>query len=303
MPCVLTPLHDADHDDLRALLAEAALAAEFDTMQGPQGVADLFADPFLHPALRWIARRDGAPVGFAVAFVLPGREHRWAMLRIGVAGPERRRGSGSAMLERAAREIEALEPDCRELCLGAWLPSDAAAGFAARHGFREARRFWLMERPAGPGPAEAWPAGVTARVFDGSATALADYRDAYNRSFAEHYHSIEASLDDCRAMMAAPQTDPKGVMLAYQGERCVGFCRNALYEPRGEIAVLGVVPEARGLGIGRSLLRWGVGWLARRRERITLMVDGENDSALGLYRSEGFETVRIRMVWSRPLAA
>jgi ribosomal protein S18 acetylase RimI-like enzyme len=33
------------------------------------------------------------------------------------------------------------------------------------------------------------------------------------------------------------------------------------------------------------------------------MVDGENDSALGLYRSEGFETVRIRMVWSRPVAA
>ena len=71
---------------------------------------------------------------------------------------------------------------------------------------------------------------------------------------------------------------------------------------RGEVATLGVVPEARGIGLGRALLRWGVGWLEHQAApRVTLTVDGENEGALSLYRSEGFETVRKREIWSRRL--
>ncbi|TMQ68516.1 MAG: GNAT family N-acetyltransferase [Candidatus Eisenbacteria bacterium] len=58
---------------------------------------------------------------------------------------------------------------------------------------------------------------------------------------------------------------------------------------------------ARGIGLGRALLRWAVGWLERKEApRAWLMVDGDNESALRLYRSEGFEVTRTRHVWSEP---
>ena len=69
----------------------------------------------------------------------------------------------------------------------------------------------------------------------------------------------------------------------------------------GEIAVLGTVPEARRIGLGRALLRWGVAWLEiHDAPRITLLVDGDNEQALVLYLSEEFHVARTREVWAKP---
>ena len=68
----------------------------------------------------------------------------------------------------------------------------------------------------------------------------------------------------------------------------------------GEVALVGVVPEARGIGLGRALLRWGVSWIeAREAGTVELLVDGENDGALALYLSEGFVVTETREVWRR----
>ncbi len=59
---------------------------------------------------------------------------------------------------------------------------------------------------------------------------------------------------------------------------------------RGEIAVVGLLPEWRGRGLGRQLLRWGVGYLrAAGFGEIELSVEARNARALELYRQEGFE--------------
>jgi mycothiol synthase len=59
--------------------------------------------------------------------------------------------------------------------------------------------------------------------------------------------------------------------------------------PTGEVKLVGVRREARGRGLGRELVRWGV---AAVRERgvgdVFLSVEGENAGALGLYESLGF---------------
>ena len=61
------------------------------------------------------------------------------------------------------------------------------------------------------------------------------------------------------------------------------------------------MPAARGIGLGRALLRWGVAWLERESALpVTLMVDGANEGALALYRSEGFAVTRTRRAWARP---
>src|ERR1700682_161166 len=78
----------------------------------------------------------------------------------------------------------------------------------------------------------------------------------------------------------------------------VGFCWIVLYDPgtglEGEVAELYVAAEPRGRGIGDMLVREAVKLFAERR--VTLGPD--NESAVRLYRSAGFETNRqLVMTW------
>ena len=133
---------------------------------------------------------------------------------------------------------------------------------------------------------------------------LRDWTDAYNDSFARHYRFVRSGVDIARALVAEPGFRADGLGLAYRGGACVGFCRNTLHAARGEVATVGVVRAARGIGAGRALLRWGVRWLeAAAPLPVTLLVDGANEGALGLYRSEGFAVTRTRRIWARPAAA
>ena len=290
-----------DLEALRALVRDPSMSGEFDVLQSPQAVEGWLADPYRDPALHWMAWSEGGLAGFASPFVLPGREGRFAMVRIGVHADRRRRGIGSALLRRTFDEIAARHPDVRELCVSAWLPSDPADGFAARHGFKRVRTFWLMERRGGPSAAPEWPPGITLAFHDGSERGYRDITEAYNDSFAHHYHATQLTVEDTRALFTRPGFHPEGYVLAYRAGRCVGFCRCEIHHERGEIAVLGTIGEARGIGLGRALLRWGTQWLERQRSpRITLLVDGENEGALRLYRSEGFDVARTRASWSRP---
>jgi len=290
---------------LRALARDPSLAHEFAQLQTDPGFDDMMGDPLLPPELRWIAIVDGVPAGFAFSFLAHTHGGAFAMVRIGVVERFRRRGIGTALLERAHTELHAVRDahGLYELSLSAWQPNPGAENFAARHGFRHARNFWRMERPLGPVAKPQWPAGIVMRTFDGSERALADFNDAYNRAFSNHYHYVRSTVEEARVVTRQRHFRPDGVALAYRGDACVGFCRNARYGEPGEVAVIGTVPEARGIGLGRALLRWGIAWLQDDFARpLYLMVDGENESALTLYRSEGFQVALTRLHWSRPIA-
>jgi len=174
---------------------------------------------------------------------------------------------------------------------------------AERLGYRHDRWFWLMQRyRSGAPPEPAWPEDVTVRTFDGSDAMLADWNAAYNDSFADHYRFVRSPIENTRKQAAKPGFRADGLLLAYRDGQVAGFCRNELFAGRGEIGTLGTVRAARGIGLGRALLRWGVGWLERACELpVTLLVDGENDGALSLYRSEGFEVTRTRRLWAQPV--
>ena len=182
--------------------------------------------------------------------------------------------------------------------MSAWRPNEAAAAFVRHHGYGHARTFWKMERASADLAEPEWPRGIAVRVFDGSERALSDWNEAYNASFARHYRFVPSSLELRRQIAATPHFLTDGLALAYRDGRCVGFCVNERVGKEAEIGVLGVVPDVQGLGLGRALLRWGVAWFVSRGDRsVTLRVDGENESALGLYRSEGFEVSRTRDLW------
>ena len=305
----IVPALDTAADVDRLIASDPDLAREGHGFTG-KTMNEVLADPFCLKESVLAARVDGAIAGYAYAYVLESLEAPWGLVRVGVAAEQRRRGIGSALLEAAIGVIMKARPDAHEICFGVWQPNDPATAFGARRGFEAARLMWRMDIPetrVGDAAEPKWPAGIEHRVFDGSDEAFKDWNDSYNASFASHYHYVRSSLDECYSMAALPSFRADGIMLAYRDGRCVGFCRNRAWDdpgdglgPAAEIAVLGVVHEEQGKGLGRALLRWGVRWQrASGIRRTSLMVDGLNENALSLYRSEGFEVTRTRQTWSR----
>jgi mycothiol synthase len=299
----IVPYDSRRLEELRALIREPALADEFEMMVPPGHLEEHLGDPHIAPASTFLGRAGDRTVGFGLAFVLPDPAGgAWTAIRIGVAEPYRRRGLGSRLFERVVERLAVLDVagGIHELGLGAFLPNPAAEGFAARLGFEHARWFWRMGRPSAPAPEVRWPSGIELRMLDRTEDGLADYNGAYNASFAQHYHFVPSTLETLRRRVALPDTFADGVLLAYRDGRCVGFCRNERMGPIGIIGILGTVPEVRGIGLGRAMLRWAVASFgARGFPRVGLMVDGENENALALYRSEGFEIERTRRLWRR----
>ncbi len=306
MDLKLRPFEPGDLDVLQQLLHAPGITEQYDLFAGPDGARQLLADPHTPLAGVRLAFVDGAPVGFAYAILLPGPPTAWCVLRCAVLQGFRRRGIGRA-LHDAVREFALTQtqlPGIREFGFSAWTPEPGAERLAHALGYTHDRWYWLMERPrGGTVSAPEWPAGVSVRELDLTDAALMDWNDAYNASFAEHHRFVPSPPEHVRQLMQKPGFRADGVLLAYRHGRIAGFCRNELFERRGEVGTLGTVPEARGIGLGRALLRWGVAWLERESTLpVTLLVDGANEGALSLYRSEGFEVTRTRRMWIRPAA-
>jgi len=69
-----------------------------------------------------------------------------------------------------------------------------------------------------------------------------------------------------------------------------------------ELVYLGLAKSARGKGLGRQLLRYGLRLIESRREKnITLAVDETNLPAVSLYQAEGFRSALRRVAMIRPL--
>ncbi|HEY6195011.1 MAG TPA: GNAT family N-acetyltransferase [Candidatus Eisenbacteria bacterium] len=301
MAFTLRPYTPSDLATFQALLDAPGIAGQFDTVARPGGVERILADSYTPSAGVRLAFVDGEPAGFAFPIVLPGPPAPWAALRGAVVPRFRRQGIARALHDAVVAWLEAHAP-VREQTISAWEPEPGADGFAAALGYAHDRWYWLMERPRdGTPPAPEWPAGVTVRPLDGSDAMLADWNAAYNASFEAHYRYVASPLEHAHKLVESPGFRADGVLLAYRQGRVAGFCRNELHATRGEVGTLGTVPAARGIGLGRALLRWGVGWLERESTLpVTLMVDGANDGALALYRSEGFAVTRTRHAWMRP---
>ncbi len=292
----------ADEPLLQALFDEPSIAYQYDHFTGPGGVERVFADPYIPREGMHVAFEADQMIGFAYCVLLPA-EPPWAMLRGAVHPSARRRGVGSALFETLERYVrtQSIQPGISELAIAGWEPLDAVRHMAESRGYTHERWLWLMERPRGMAvPEPTWPAGVSVRALDGSDAMLADWNDAYNQSFAEHYRYVPSPLEHVHELAAAPGFRPDGILLAYRDGQIAGFCRTEQHGDRGEIGTLGTSPGARGIGLGRALLRWGVDWLEHHTPgAITLMVDGNNEGALGLYRSEGFNVTRTRGLWKR----
>ena len=103
-------------------------------------------------------------------------------------------------------------------------------------------------------------------------------------------------MEIMRHVHARPGFEPADIAVVPAPDdagRLVGFCRTHLVDSDGkrcaEIGTLGVLPEYRGPGLGRELLRWRIHLLrSRGTGDILLAAEGRNANALRLYERTGF---------------
>ncbi|WP_375501876.1 mycothiol synthase [uncultured Jatrophihabitans sp.] len=121
---------------------------------------------------------------------------------------------------------------------------------------------------------------------------------------AFNHHPEQGGWDerDLQARMAESWFDPAGFLLAERPGALVGFHWTKIHpDGIGEVYVLGVSPDAQGLGLGRALLVRGLRHLAGRGcPAVLLYVDGDNAAAMHLYARDRFVTHDLDVQWRRP---
>ncbi len=220
----------------------------------------------------------------------------------------RRRGHGRALL-RAIRDVARRHGEAMLLL---YVPPHlrASVAFAETHGMRYHSSLWQFELPpdaAVPGPAFGEEVVTRPWAPDEDLDSWVEFHDAI---FADHPTPLPITTQLLRQVHSLPGFDPTTTLVLSPrddpGPR-IGFARVEIIDaaarpPLGLVNLLGVVPEWRGHGLGRELLRWAVADLRRRGAGpIELRVEGSNERATKLYRDHGFVPLTEWPHWAVPL--
>jgi mycothiol synthase len=280
-------------DELRADEVEQ-VGALVEAAAGADGVAPLSEHALL--ALRagrggLVARDGGTVAGYA--HLDPATDDEPAAGELVVHPDFRRRGHGRALL-RALRE-KAGGP------LRVWAHGDlpAAAGLAESEGMARVRALFQMRRPAeGPLPEPAVAEGVRLRTFEPGRDEEAWLR-VNARAFADHPEQGAWTIEDVREREEEDWFDPSGFFLAERGGELAGFHWTKVHPGGiGEVYVVGVDPDAQGLGLGRTLTLTGLHHLRDTgRTQFMLYVDESNTAAVRLYESLGFTRFAVDVMY------
>ena len=290
-------------------LASRATAAD--------GVAPLSEHPLLHlgdtageptaadPAVAHVlALDDGDLVGYAQIDL--GSETS-ASAELVVAPGARRRGIGTALLSRLG--TLAADPPRR---LTVWAHGNllAARALAAGAGLAAVRELWQMRldlavRPAADraGFTVGLPAGAAVRAF-----VPGQDEDAWlrlnARAFAHHPEQGRMTLGDLVAREREPWFDPAGLLLAERGGDLVAAVWTKVHAldegagPIGELYVVGVDPDAQGIGLGTAMTRLGVDHLeSAGLPTVVLYTEADNTAAVRTYTRAGFHRSSVDVMF------
>ncbi|WP_091108927.1 mycothiol synthase [Geodermatophilus dictyosporus] len=282
-------------DGVRPLSEEAELRLQHG---GPPGGRDVL-----------VLDDGGAPAGYArLELGAPGSGDD-AEAELVVAPAARGRGVGDTLLTR----VEELAGD-RPLRVWAHGDLPAATALATAHGYTRARVLLQMRRPLTDDdlePRAALPADVRVAAYRPGRDGPAWLR-VNARAFAAHPEQGSWTPEDLRLREAEPWFDPAGFLLAWRGDPDAGGTLlgshwtkvhppgDAGPDPVGEVYVLGIDPDAQGLGLGRALTDRGLAHLrARGLEQVLLYVEEDNLAAVRLYEGRGFSRYAVDISWRR----
>jgi mycothiol synthase len=249
------------------------------------------------PAVHLLIYADRQLVGYAHVDTTDAVEG--ASAELAVHPMFRRHGLGRALVEAAATAAAEHDPRGR---LRLWAHGDhpSAAALAMSMGFERHRVLFQMRRSLlAPVPAADLPEGVALRAFRPGSDDEAWVR-VNARAFADHPDQGRWTTEDLRVRMTEPWFDPAGFLLADRAGALLGFHWTKVHglehqgddhdhDPIGEVYILGIDPDARGLGLGAALTLAGLRYLrGRGLSQVMLYVDESNARAVELYRRQGF---------------
>ncbi len=282
----------------RGTLGEAEVAealALVEAAERADGVGPLSEHALL--ALRGgrsgLAVAEGGSV-VAYAHYDPASEDEPAAGELVVHPDFRRRGHGRVLLRALRQEAGG--------SVRVWAHGDlpAAAALAGSEGMARVRALFQMRRPASDPLPEARVAdGVSIRAFEPGRDEEA-WLAVTARAFADHPEQGAWTMDDVRAREAEGWFDPAGFFLAEREGRLAGFHWTKVHPGKiGEVYVVGVDPDAQGLGLGRTLTLVGLHHLrSMGMDQIMLYVDESNVAAVRLYESLGFTRYAVDVMYA-----
>ncbi|MFY7065281.1 mycothiol synthase [Nocardiopsis changdeensis] len=314
-------------DDLAAATADQVLTLA-EAARRTDGVAPLSEHTLLrvrHGAPSGSARfhvvsEDGRVVGFA--FVERGEDEPDSG-EVVVDPAHRGRGHGTALLHSVHRDAGA-----NGVRVWAHGRTPQAVAVAEEDGWRAVRELHKMRMPlrdiaaeekGGPRTAPELPPPVLrpqvadrveVRAFVVGQDEQA-WLDTNARAFAHHPEQGRLTLDDLLQREVEDWFDPNGFFLATGKDgRVAAYHWTKVHadgagltdgEPVGEVYVVGVDPQWQGTGLGRALTLEG---LRHLRDAglpwVHLYVDGDNEAAVRLYTSLGFEIWDTDVMYAPP---
>jgi mycothiol synthase len=281
-----TPLSSEDQADIRALIA-AATAADGVAPVGDQVLRELPLDRTRH----LLAHEDGTLVGYL--------NLASGMAEATVAPDARRRGIGAELIRTG---LAAGGPGTQIWAHGNLASAQATASAL---GLVAVRELLQMRRSLADLPP--MPDGPPLVTYPGP-DADDEMLRVNNAAFSWHPEQGGWTEADLAERRAEPWFDPKGLFLAYEDQRLLGFHWTKVHsasagEPElGEVYIVGVDPAAQGRGLGAVLTLAGLHHLADvlgSAGTVLLYVEADNVAAVKTYRRLGFEVYRADVAYSR----
>ncbi len=247
----------------------------------------------------FLAEEGGRIVG--ACRVVPEMAIGRVVLRLLVMPGYLGRGTAAGLLRSAlerARELKAAKAhaDLRE-------ENRAARNLFADLGFRPVRRYTEMTLELEPVSIAEKHDGLSLRHL--KAGGEAEFTRLQNHVFGGSWGFCPNTTREIIQQLNTRGYGHDGVILAYHGEKAVGYCWTAeVRRPErrngaaiGRIHMMGVAPEFRRRGVGRQVLWAGLKHLASKGiQTVELTVDRENEPACSLYEKTGFKP-KTELVW------
>ncbi|MFC1968848.1 GNAT family N-acetyltransferase [Chloroflexota bacterium] len=203
----------------------------------------------------------------------------------------RRRGLATELLECAMRRATGL--GARVLHVNVAVDNKVARSALSGLGFKCVRRFFEFKLDTDKLSRQEMirAAQATHHLKHGEEAKL---NQIQNRCFDGTWGYNTNTVDTIAYRTHLSHFSPADVVLTEEADKVSGYCWTEITcnmdKQEGRIYMLGVDPDYRGKGIGKSLLLAGLAHLRSREVRMAVLtVDSENEVACALYRSLGFE--------------
>lgn len=284
-------------------VAIAGLVRRYDVRDG--AVSDFTFDDLTelwnHPHFdmskdTWLVTQGGEVAGYAMFW---HTEPQKVMNGFGVVDPDHcRKGIGVLLAQSIRQRVAELASEIEQplvLRIFAEVTDLPARELLANLGMKPVRRHYtmLLDLDGAAGLDTESPYGIKLRSCSRDDAQIA--HEVFEASFAKHWgHHPESFEDWSRQIMSRDDYDPSLWWLAWDGDRPAGLLIAHDADGLGWVAILGVLDQWRGRGIGAAMLRTAFAEFKKRGlAQVGLGVDAANETgAVALYERVGMHVAK-----------